>query len=150
MPEWVTHVAFGFLLALLLKRQLKFPVLVGAILPDLIGKLALPAAFLIGSAGADSLFGIGHTPAGALVVAIGIAAILPQSFKQTFYSLALGVASHFALDLLQGPYGQQLLWPLLTQQFGLNLWYSDSVLPLAVTLVALGVYTIHFALANKD
>lgn len=150
MPEWITHVALAFALASAAGVRKKSLALVGAILPDVLSKIAFPAAFLVGTEAADSVFGIGHTPIVSLLASIVIASLLPGKLSNSLKLLSLGWASHFALDALQGPFGQQLLWPFSNQQFGFFLWWSDSPLPLAITLIALASFVVWKTVVKRE
>lgn len=150
MPEWVTHAVVGFAVAVALGIRSKSLTVAGSILPDLLQKLAFPAAYLIGASSADAIFGIAHTPIFSFLISLAIACLLPGKLKQTLFALCAGWISHYALDALQGPFGQTLLWPFSNAQYGLFLWHSDSPIPLATTLTALAAYATWKVFVKKE
>ena len=129
MPDWITHILLAFVLADLLGQR-KSLVLIGAVLPDV---LIAPFVLFRGAPElAYAFYSIFHTPFASLTLAASASSAFKKQWK-AFSLLALGVASHFALDIFQAPGGYQLLWPLSTAGFGFDLFYSDSLfLPAAV------------------
>lgn len=148
MPDWVTHIAVAYTLCTVLEFKYKqfntantVLVMVGSILPDLV-KVGLIGEY----------FGLGvwnfiwpiHLPAGSLIIA-GMISLFFKDKKNTFLFLSLGVATHYALDMLNYNVsgGMALLYPFYWGQWQFHLISTDNIyLPLAALLIAFTVYLI--------
>lgn len=148
MPDWIAHVLVAWSCGKLL--QLKEMVskkdvallMLGAVLPDINA-----IDYLFCWAGIDfkgSLFTF-HTIAGALTAGALISLMFKDS-RKTFFLLAAGALSHFALDalLLHVGKGMVLLFPF-SWMWGFQLGWipSDSWIPtLVITPIALVVFLL--------
>lgn len=132
MPDLVTHVLVGFVLATVLSwydGRVTAPfvtvAMAGAIAPDL-NRIAL----LLPEVVVTTMFEIPwswtpfHRAGGTLlVVAVTAALVGPDHRRLAFAVLAVGAASHYALDvLLYRPSGltRPLLWPFLDRRFAVD------------------------------
>ena len=125
MPDLATH-----LLAVtpFLKRTVRRPelVLLGAVLPDLVGRMSLllperPFFFW-----ADTAL---HTPFSAALVILGLALLFPEDRRrEAILSLGFGAAFHFALDMMQRSvtFGTPWLFPFSMASFQLPIIWGDE------------------------
>ena len=142
MVDWITHLLIPWVSLTLI--QLRSPritnrditiVMLGAVIPDIFA-----IAYLLSWLGVDaSAFLLPfHTPVGSLVVA-AVASFLFSRKSRIFSLLAVGIASHFALDalLMHVAGGMALLFPFnWTIGFQLGLVPSDSWIPTLASIVA--------------
>lgn len=149
MPDWITHLAVAWTLCTILGFRYKqftqaniAVVMVGALIPD-IYKIVLVSSY-IGANLYDFLKPI-HLPAGSVVIG-GMISLFFQERKMIFLFLLLGIATHYALDLLLKTVtgGITLLYPIYWGQWQLNLVANDdfniSILAVAIALVVFGIY----------
>lgn len=132
MPDWLAHIAFAFVLCVVLGMKFKIfrenryvaLVMVGSLVPDLFKVTILFdwMGFEVGEFLAPL-----HTPVGSLLSA-GIISMLFYGMVTVFSLLLVGVASHFALDLLLGHVsgGMLMLFPLSWEGYQLGLIQSDN------------------------
>lgn len=139
MPDWLTHTLIGWITGKTTKQEISL-VVVGALIPD-ICKLYLLFDMFYPEMTGDFFLPL-HTPFGALLITAGIT-LLFQDKKKTFIPLAIGVTTHFILDLflLNVSGGMPLLFPFSWQQWQLGLIRSDEyMMTIAAILVATLVY----------
>lgn len=163
MPDLLTHALVGYALATALSwryEAVKPPfvtfAMVGAVSPDLNRvDLLLPEATVATLLGVPWSWTPLHRVGGSLlVVAVG-AALVPRRHRRLAVAvLAVGAASHYALDLLlYKPSGLTfpLLWPFTDHRFALEGRYiSSDRWPAAVaTAVAAGAWLADRRLATS-
>lgn len=124
MPDWLTHVLIGYALATALSARYDWLgpryvtlVMVGALLPDL-SKVEL----VLASEAVSAVLGVPfdwfafHTVGGSILAVCAFGCLLPRAYRRAgLLALALGAASHHALDLLltqSGGVTYPFLWPL--------------------------------------
>lgn len=144
MPDWLAHIVFAFVLTVVL--GMKFDifkenryvalVMVGSLVPDLF-KITILFDWMGYEVG-EFLAPL-HTPVGALLSA-GIISMLFYGMVTVFSLLVVGVASHFALDLLLGHVsgGMLMLFPLSWEGYQLGLIQSNNYW-ITLTLVMIAV-----------
>lgn len=132
MPDWLAHIAFAFVLCVVL--GMKFNtfrnnryvalVMVGSLVPDLF-KVTILFDWMGYEVG-EFLAPL-HTPAGSLLSA-SIISLLFYRMVTVFSLLVVGVASHFVLDLLLGHVsgGMLMLFPFSWEGYQLGLIQSDN------------------------
>lgn len=148
MPDWITHIAAAYILCTVLGfkyRQFNTPntvlAMVGALLPDVV-KLGL-IGDILGYDIWDNIWAA-HLPAGSLIIA-GMVSLFFRDKRTAFLFLTLGVATHYALDLLlfNESGGIALFFPFYWGQWQLDLFTSDNYyVTLVALLLALLVYLI--------
>ncbi len=149
MPDWLAHIAFAFVLSAVLglrfgifrENRYIVVVMVGSLVPDLF-KITILFDWMGYEVG-EFLAPL-HTPAGALLSA-GIISLLFYGTMLVFSLLLVGVASHFALDLLLGHVsgGMLMLFPFSWQGYQLGLIQSDNYW-ITLVLVALALILLLF------
>ncbi|WP_312907636.1 metal-dependent hydrolase [Natronosalvus caseinilyticus] len=136
MADMLTHVLIAFTLATLLSLRYRWitprlasVAMVGAVIPDL-NRLK----WIVSPETAESTLGLTiswwpmHSIGGvAIVVCIGALLVQPQYRRPVALLLALGVLSHFVLDLLLVPRAgsYQYLWPLTSADIVFPGFYSS-------------------------
>ena len=137
MPDWLTHTLAGWMTGRVAKMDVSLLV-AGALIPDLV-KVRL--AFELFHVDTLGFFDPLHTPVGALLVAAAAAFLFPR-VKQAFLLLALGVATHFGLDLLLRHVsgGMKLLFPLSWQEWRLDVVTSGDYRMTIVAVAAAGLF----------
>lgn len=129
MPDILTHVLVGYILATLLSlrdERLTAPyvtvVMLGTTLPDLTKiELLVPSVVVEQALGLPFSWFALHTPLGSVLVAtMGALLVAPRYRRRVLALLLLGTFSHHLLDaLLLNATGSSyaLLWPLSTYHF---------------------------------
>lgn len=156
MPDWITHIAAAYILCTILGfkyREFNMATtvlaMVGSVLPDVV-KLGLIPDFL-GYDIWDHIWVV-HLPVGSLIIA-GMVSLFFNDKKKAFMFLVLGVATHYALDLLlfNVSGGIALFYPFYWGEWQLNLFTTDNYyVTLFALLLALLVYLIFRFRVNKS
>lgn len=149
MPDWLTHVLVGYALATAcslywdwITPRLVTLAMVGALLPDLTKwKLLVPSEAVGAALGVPWNWSAFHTLGGTAVAVLAVVVLLPARYRRRgALVLALGAASHHALDLLLvQPSGHTYpaLWPLSTYRApAADLYLSSDRGPAVVAAVA--------------
>jgi len=145
MPDWISHILLGLIIAELLNVKKKSLIVLGSILPDIILKtytLALltpvPLNFMFW------FFYPLHTIAGVLLFSFLLTLIFQYDAKKTFLLVSIGAVFHILLDMTTKPilYNIQglLLFPFSWQAYSIGLFYSEQYW--IVLLILLGIYLI--------
>ena len=151
MPDWVTHILVAWMLCTILSFKYKqinpaytVVCMVGALIPD-IYKIVIPLG-LVGIH-AENFFMPFHLPAGSLIIASIFTLFFKDHKKLVLSLLVLGVATHYALDLLiinlNG--GIYLLFP-----FSWSYWQFD-IIPdddLNITILAIGLTLVVYVITS--
>jgi hypothetical protein len=138
MPDLATHV---LAVAPFLRKRVPRPevVLLGAVLPDLAGRLGIllpDGPFFVWM---DMAL---HTPAAIALVIYILALIFPrEARREAAVLLGAGAAAHFALDVLQKSvaFGNIWLFPLSMKSFQIPLFWSDESLYAVPVLIAVNL-----------
>jgi hypothetical protein len=145
MPDWLTHSLVGWIVGKATRQEVGL-VVIGAVLPD-VDKL-----YLIVNAGlnirSDAFFLPLHTPIGAVLLA-GVVALFFGDMKKALIPLGLGVATHFALDIVffEIGGGVRLLFPFSWEGWQLNLIRMtdyDLMITVSAILVSAVVYFLYY------
>lgn len=139
MPEWMTHIIIGYLIAEGLRVDKKSLVLLGALIPDLITKFIMVFRYFIPLPTLSPLI-VFHIPIGSLLLAVAISPLFRE--KNATYLLSVGVLSHLLLDTTLKFSGVMYLWPLSWKSYALNIFWTESAYPLMISLILLSVYLI--------
>jgi len=142
MPDWITHLLAAWMLCTILSFKYKeinpaytVVCMAGALIPDLF-KITIP----LGSMGikVENFLMPVHLPIGSLIIAGIFTLFFKENKKLVLSLLVLGVATHYALDLLlinlNG--GMKLLFPLSWNSWTLNIIPDDD---LNITILAVGL-----------
>jgi len=140
LPDWISHIAIAYSLAVLLKIKRRELVVAGALLPDVF-KAFIPLGALIGY---GQTFFIGnylaplHTLLGVTLSALLVATFF-QDMKKVLPLLLLGAYTHLSLDSLLYPFGYEnwFLWPFFTFKSRGILWPDSLFTPLAASSIAI-------------
>lgn len=154
MPDWLTHVLVAYALATALSVRFdwldaRFVTLAmaGALVPDLDkAELVLPAEVVTATVGLPFDWAAFHTVGVTAIVLLALVGAFPTRYRRRCaLALALGAASHFALDLAltTGPGATYPpLWPLSARRTPLPELTSsaDPRLALGAAVLALLVW----------
>ena len=99
MPDWISHILFGLILCHLFSIKKKSLVILGALLPDLIGKLKMLNYLFPGAPDwLIPLSNLWHTPFPSILSAFLIALFFSYPYLETSILIILGDLSHFLSD----------------------------------------------------
>lgn len=140
MPDWITHIAVAYSLALIVKVKKRELVVLGALLPDIF-KAFLPLGAIIGYG--DTFFlGNYFAPFHTLIGVILTSALLSTFFDAPRKILPLflfGAFSHLAIDSLLYPFGYEnwFFWPLFKFDAMGFIWPDSLLTPVVASSVCL-------------
>jgi len=140
MPDWMSHLLIGLILAEIFNIKKTSLVIFGALLPDLLSKFYLISFYF----GIDESFPFSylHTPVLSILVGILIAPLFRYDRIKTTAFISLGIASHFLSDLTMRHFhaGMFIFFPFSTKAYTLNwVWPEQSIYVLIGTFI---VYTL--------
>jgi len=145
MPDLMTHLIFGLILAELFNIRKKSLVVIGTLLPDLLAKMDL-AVFYLGIKQFIS-FTLFHTPAMIFLLSIFIAVLFRYNRLKTVLLINVGSLSHFLLDLTMKhftPVGTRLFFPFTFDNYYFGLiWPEQSIYLLFVSLTVYAIIKIY-------
>jgi len=138
MPDLMSHLVIGLILAEIFNIRKKSLVALGAIMPDLIAKIDLLVFHL--NAGIPLSFVHFHTPVMGFLAAIFLARFFRYSQVKASLFIILGVMSHLAADLaikhFSGSGGVYLLFPFSVKPYSLGLiWPEQSFYTLILSVL---------------
>lgn len=148
MADLVTHVCTGLLPAALFRPRLAVPLAVGTVLPDLTGRVPQMALALLDVRLPVRILwalDVAHTPVAQTLLAVALGqAVVARQRRETTAWLLVGVALHFALDVLQDHHGNgyHLGYPLTLTRYELGWIGSEATVAWApwIALVTLAVW----------
>ena len=149
MPDWTTHVLVAWSLATILGFRFKqfsqknvAIVMLGALIPD-IYKLNL----VLDSFGfnVQSFLTPIHLPIGSLLIAAIISLFFIEK-RLIFLFLAIGIGTHYVLDLLLFSGGMEIFYPFSTLKFQIGI---ISVTDLNITILSIILASIVFLVYKK-
>ena len=140
MPDWITHIAVAYSVAVLAGVKKRELVVLGALLPDIF-KVFIPVGAFLGYGQAffmGNYFAPFHT-------ALGV--ILSSTLVSTFFSdhrkvltlLLIGATTHLIMDSLLYPFGYEnwFFWPLFSFKTNGIIWPDSFKVTLAAISTAL-------------
>ena len=157
MPDWITHILTAWMICTILSFKYKqinpaytVVCMVGALIPDTF-KIVIPLGIM--GIHAENFFMPFHLPIGSLIIASLFTLFFKERKKLVLSLLVLGVATHYALDLLiinlNG--GMTMLFPFSWDVWAINVIPADDY---HITILAIGlalvVYFASFWFKRKD
>ena len=142
MPDWITHLLAAWMLCTILSFKYKqinpaytVVCMVGALIPDTF-KITIPLGVM--GIHAENVLMPFHLPVGSLVIAGLFTLFFKERKKLVLSLLVLGVATHYALDLLLTNLngGMALLFPFSWDTWQFNVIPDDDW---HITLLAMGL-----------
>ncbi len=136
MPDWMSHLLIGLIVAELFNIRKKSLVVLGALMPDLIAKFFL-LFFYFGfwsNVGLDSF----HTPVVCFLLAILIAPLFRHDKIKTVLLISVGLATHFLPDLTMRHFtaGMRMFFPFSMRLYRIDLiWPEQSIYVLIVSFI---------------
>jgi len=140
MPDWISHILLGLIIAEISNTNKKSLVVLGSILPDIVLKTytislltPIPLNFLFW------FFYPLHTVAGIILLSLLITQLFKYDPKKAFMLIFAGALSHILLDMTTKPmvYNIQglLLFPFSWKAYSLGLFYSEQYWIVAIILL---------------
>jgi hypothetical protein len=149
MPDWITHVLVAWSLATILGFRFKqfsqnnvAIVMLGALIPDIYKVTLVLESFGINVQGFLSPI---HLPVGSLLIAAIISLFFIEK-RLIFLFLAIGIGTHYALDLLLFSGGMEIFYPFSTLKFQIGI---ISVTDLHITILSIILASIVFLVYKK-
>ncbi len=151
MPDWITHLLAAWMLCTILSFKYKeinpaytVVCMAGALIPDLF-KITIPLGFM-GFKMENYLMPV-HLPIGSLIIAGIFTLFFREKRKLVLSLLVLGVATHYALDLLLINLGggMMLLFPFSWNSWTLNIIPDDD---LNITILAAGLTMVVYVVSS--
>lgn len=136
MPDWMSHLLIGLIVAELFNVRKKSLVLLGALLPDLISKFFL-LFFYFGILANLSLESF-HTPLMCFLLVIITAPLFKYDRAKTVFLINVGLATHFLSDLTMRHFtsGMRLFFPFSMSVYRIDLiWPEQSIYFLIFSLI---------------
>jgi hypothetical protein len=144
MPDWITHVLVAWSLATILGFRFKqfsqnnvAIVMLGALIPDIYKVTLVLESFGINVQGFLSPI---HLPVGSLLIAAIISLFFIEK-RLIFLFLAIGIGTHYALDLLLFSGGMEIFYPFSTLKFQIGI---ISVTDFSITILSIILASIVF------
>lgn len=114
MPDWVSHLLIGLIIVQLFDIRKKSLVLLGSILPDLVGKFKMLNYFFPGSPDwVIPLSNFWHTPLASFIAVCFVSLFFSYPYLTTSFLIWLGDISHFLADETTKSFLWQGYLPLL-------------------------------------
>jgi hypothetical protein len=146
MPDWITHTMIGWITGKTLRLEVGL-IVVGSLIPDIVKIDDVLHWFGFDFQGFFHPF---HTPFGSVLV-IGIIALFFIDTIKVFFTLAIGVATHFILDffLIGASKGIQFLFPFSWNYWRFSEITTDYRMTVLALFVALGVYLYYYYIHSR-
>lgn len=152
MPDLMTHLLIPYALGRPSLRRSGLALLcLGAVLPDLFSRVP---AIVLGRTQAAWVFSAFHTPAGVLVLCLGLALLFPREIRKTCLGwLLAGSGVHLLLDLMQktvlaGNY--YWFFPFSFKRFQVELFWPDQTVFAVPFLLLLALGAELYSRRRKD
>jgi hypothetical protein len=149
MPDWTAHVLVAWSLATILGFRFKqfsqnnvAIVMLGALIPDIYKITLVLDSFGINVQGFLSPI---HLPVGSLLIAVIISLFFIEK-RLIFLFLAMGITTHYVLDLLLFSGGMEIFYPFSTLKFQIGI---ISVTDLHITILSIILASIVFLVYKK-
>lgn len=136
MPDWMSHLLIGLIVAELFNIEKKSLVLLGTLMPDLISKIFL--LFFLFRIWDHISFTAFHTPIVCFLLIILIAPLFKYDKVKTIFLINLGLITHFLSDLTIRHFtsGMDLFFPFSMKYYKLDLiWPEQSIYVLISSLI---------------
>ena len=147
MPDWISHILIGLIVAEVFNIDKKGLVVLGSLMPDFIVKInLLPAFFHVN----DNLLFVSrlyHSPIMGLIMPALIAPLFKYDWKKTYLFVMFGFMLHLFADSFTKYYNNGiLLYPFSKDFFSFNIFWPEQYW--IVTLISLIAY-IFIKLAKR-
>lgn len=150
MPDLLTHVLAGLIIAKLFRIRKKSLILLGSILPDIIYKIGLLGLFFPIP---ENLFKFGllpfHSPIGAFLLTILLSFLFKYSKIKIISSISVGWLSHLLLDTTNKHYlikQTYLFMPFSYKAVELGWFWLDeySIMLILSAIILLIIYFVEY------
>jgi len=100
MPDWISHLLAGLILAKILKVKKKSLILLGTLLPDLIFQSYHLNLFIRLPENTEWFIMLFHLPFALIIMSVVIPFFFKYSYWKSFMFLSVGWISHIILDMI--------------------------------------------------
>ncbi|MEK6940719.1 MAG: metal-dependent hydrolase [Nanoarchaeota archaeon] len=156
MPDWISHILFGLILAELLSVKKKSLIVLGAVLPDIFSKITHLQTFFP-NLSSDIIYRLVfpfHTVIGGILLAIVITPLFRYPWKKTAFLISLGVLTHLLADstvkVFTSNYQGSFLFPFSWHGYGLNIVRTENFFVVIISFFIVWIliklvktYTLH-------
>ena len=128
MPDWMSHLLIGLILAELFHIRKKSFVALGALMPDFLVKLHL--FFFYFEIKQSFSFNSFHTPVMCFLLAVLIAPLFKHDRFKTIFLMSVGSVTHFLSDFVMRHFdgGVRIFFPASMKSYNFNLiWPEQSI-----------------------
>jgi hypothetical protein len=153
MPDWTTHVLVAWSLGTILGFRFKqfsqrnvAIIMLGALIPDLYKITLVLGSFGINLQG--FLMPI-HLPAGSLLIAAIISLFFIEK-RLIFIFLAIGVGTHYALDLLMFSGGMEIFYPFSALKFQIGIISVTEIRATILSIILASIVLLVYKIVNKN
>ena len=127
MPDWVSHILIGLVVAELFNIDKKSLIVLGSLLPDFVVKVYLLSFFFSVN---DTLLFVSmlyHSPIMGLIIPGLLVPFFKYDWKKTYICITLGFMLHLLADSFTGGYGTGiLLYPFSHGFFSFNIFLANQ------------------------
>ena len=141
MPDWLSHIIIGLLVAEIFNIDRKGLVVLGSLLPDFVVKINLLSAFF--HVNDKLLFAtrLYHSPVMGLIIPALVVPLFKYDWRKTYIFIVLGFMLHLFADSFTKHYSDGiLLYPLSHGFFSFNVFWPEQYW--MVTLSSLIAYAL--------
>ena len=151
MPDWMSHILIGLILAEVFCVRRKSLVVLGSLIPDFLSKFHLPS-FYFGITEWLS-FSSFHTPAMAFLTIVLLAGLFNYNQTKAVGLMTLGAMSHILADATLKHFnsGQYLFFPFSFKVYALNwLWPDETIFVLPFLALVYSLVKLAKRILSKD
>tara|TARA_Y100000310_G_scaffold343159_1_gene449523 strand:- start:39160 stop:39624 length:465 start_codon:yes stop_codon:yes gene_type:complete len=148
MPDWVSHILIGLIIAEIFNLKPKSLVVLGALLPDFLFKIAALGVFI--NIPVTELYWTLlpiHLPLGTLFVTLIISTFFRFNYTKTIILISIGTVTHYSSDALFKSFlinpQTMLFFPLSWRMFSFDLlWANQFFIVLIISILVYGIVKI--------
>lgn len=141
MPDWISHILIGLIIAELFNVEKKSLVLLGSLLPDLVVKVYLLSFFVPVNDTLIFVTSLYHSPIMGFVIPGLITPLFKYDWKKTYLYLVVGFMFHLLADGLTGGYNSGILiYPFSHGFFSFNIFLANQYW--IILILSLAIYIV--------
>jgi len=138
MPDWLSHIIIGLIVAELFNIDKKGLVVLGSLLPDFVVKINLLSAFFHVNDKLLFVTRLYHSPVMGLIIPALIAPFFKYNRKKTYFFIMMGFMLHlFADSFTRHYYDGILLYPVSNSFFSFNIFWPEQYWIITITSLIL-------------
>ena len=150
MPDWISHILIGLIIAEVFKIKKKSLIVLGSLLPDFIVKINLLSAFFHVNDNLLFVTRLYHSPIMAFIIPALVTPLFKFDYKKTYLYIAAGFAAHLLADSITRHFNDgMLLYPFSHSFFSFNiLWPEQYWIALAILAAVYAAIRLGFRRHN--